>query len=80
MKTSTTKAHGGPLLTQYKVIGLMRGMYSRIAERLGVDRSFVSRVANGSRRSERIEAELQKELGNIERLIAKEKRILRGRG
>jgi hypothetical protein len=34
------------------------GMYSRIARRLGVDRSYVSRVTKGERRSPEIEAAL----------------------
>jgi DNA-binding transcriptional regulator YdaS (Cro superfamily) len=47
------------------------GIYSRIARRLGVDRTYVSRVAKGERRSPEVEAALirefdqtQKENGN----------------
>jgi transcriptional regulator with XRE-family HTH domain len=46
---------------------LYRGLYSRVAKRLGVDRSYVSRVARGERRSERVEAALRAELRRIEK-------------
>ena len=47
-----------------------RGLYARVARQLGVDRSFVSRVARGERRSKEVEEALQKELRRIERLSA----------
>jgi DNA-binding transcriptional regulator YdaS (Cro superfamily) len=37
------------------------GIYSRIARRLGVDRTYVSRVAKGERRSPEVEAALIRE-------------------
>lgn len=37
------------------------GLYSRIARRLGVDRTYVSRVAKGERRSPEVEAALIQE-------------------
>ena len=37
------------------------GLYSRIARRLGVDRTYVSKVAKGERHSEEIEAALIQE-------------------
>jgi transcriptional regulator with XRE-family HTH domain len=37
------------------------GVYSRIARRLGVDRTYVSRVVKGERRSPEIEAALIQE-------------------
>ena len=43
------------------------GMYSRIARRMGVDRSFVSRVAKGERRSPEVESELLAEFDQAER-------------
>lgn len=46
---------------------LYRGLYSRVARKLGVDRSYVSRVARGERRSSEIEAALKAELKRIER-------------
>ena len=41
------------------------GLYSRIARQLGVDRSYVSRVARGERRSEPIESALVNEFDRI---------------
>jgi transcriptional regulator with XRE-family HTH domain len=37
------------------------GIYSRVARRLGVDRTYVSRVARGERRSATIESALIQE-------------------
>jgi len=37
------------------------GIYTRIAHRLGVDRTYVSRVAKGERHSSKIEAALIQE-------------------
>lgn len=51
-----------------KRLSLYRGVYSRVAEQLGIDRSFVSRVAGGHRRSQRVERALLKEIERIERL------------
>jgi transcriptional regulator with XRE-family HTH domain len=42
------------------------GLYSRIARRLGVDRSYVSRVARGERHSKEIESALVSEFRRIE--------------
>lgn len=41
------------------------GLYTRVARRLGVHRSFVSRVARGERRSEPVEARLLAELKRV---------------
>jgi len=41
------------------------GLYSRIARQLQVDRSYVSRVARGERRSEPIERALTTEFDRI---------------
>jgi len=54
-----------------KRLALYRGIYSRVAEQLGIDRSFVSRVASGQRRSERVERALLKEIERIERISGK---------
>lgn len=53
-----------PALRRYT---LYRGLYSRVARKLGVDRSYVSRVARGERRSPEIEAALRTEVKRIER-------------
>ncbi len=45
---------------------LYRGLFSRVARQLGVDRSLVSRVAGGKRRSKRVEQALRDELRRIE--------------
>lgn len=42
------------------------GIYTRVANRLGVHRSFVSRVARGERRSEPVEDGLLAELKRVE--------------
>ncbi len=62
------RSHGNTkaMLTRHS---LYRGIFSRVARQLGMDRSFVSRVANGQRRSVKVEAALRKEIARIERLI-----------
>jgi hypothetical protein len=45
---------------------LYRGLYVRIARRLGVDASYVSRVARGDRRSSEIESALRQALEEID--------------
>lgn len=42
------------------------GIYTRVARRLGVHRSFVSRVAHGERRSEPVEDGLLAEFKRVE--------------
>jgi len=44
---------------------LLRGLYGRVARKLKVDPSYVSRVARSERHSEKIEAELRRQLGEI---------------
>lgn len=44
---------------------LIRGLYHRVAEQLGVDPSYVSRVARDERQSEAVKAALRRELGKI---------------
>jgi hypothetical protein len=43
----------------------MRGLYQRIATKLGVDPSYVSRVARGERKSPKIEVALNRELAKL---------------
>lgn len=52
-----------PLLNHY--VQSLCGLYSRIASRLKVDRSYVSRVARGERHSEEIEQALSTEFSRI---------------
>jgi transcriptional regulator with XRE-family HTH domain len=48
-----------------------RGIYSRVAKKLQVDPSYVSRVARGERRSPEIEKALTMELKKIQAGIPK---------
>ncbi len=50
---------------------LYRGIYSRVADKLGVDPSYVSRVARGERESEKVTSALDSELAHIEKRSAK---------
>jgi len=43
------------------------GIYSRVARRLGVHRTFVSRVARGERRSEPVEGALVDEYERVQK-------------
>jgi DNA-binding transcriptional regulator YdaS (Cro superfamily) len=47
------------------LVELLCGIYSRVARRLGVHRTFVSRVARGERRSEAVEDALAAEYDQI---------------
>lgn len=51
------------LLNRY--VQSLCGLYSRVARQLNVDRSYVSRVARGERRSEQIEQALSSEFTRI---------------
>jgi hypothetical protein len=44
---------------------LVRGLYGRVARNLGVDPSYVSRVARSERQSKSVEAALRRELNKI---------------
>ena len=46
------------------LVSLFHGLYSRVAQRLGVHPSYVSRVARGDRESEAVTAALKQ--GNME--------------
>src|SRR5271170_7489065 len=50
---------------------LYRGLYVRIARKLGVDPSYVSRVANGDRRSSQIEDALHQALEEIDQQLGR---------
>jgi transcriptional regulator with XRE-family HTH domain len=45
-----------------ELLSLFRGLYSRVARRLGVDASYVSRVARGQRSSAVVQAALEDEM------------------
>ena len=46
-------------------VSLFRGLYTRVARKLEVDPSYVSRVARGERKSDAVEAALSAEIGKI---------------
>jgi hypothetical protein len=50
---------------------LYRGLYVRIARKLGVDPSYVSRVARGARRSSQVESALRQELDEINQRLGR---------
>ena len=56
---------------EFAKIRQYRGLFSRVARELGVDRSFVSRVASGERQSERVSRALNREFARIERAAVK---------
>jgi hypothetical protein len=62
--TDSTKGIKDSLFTR---LSLYRGIYSRVARQLGIDPSYVSRVARGERRSAKVENALVKEMKKIER-------------
>jgi transcriptional regulator with XRE-family HTH domain len=60
-------------MSRLSLPSLTRGLYKRVADKLGIDPSYVSRVARGERRSLKIEALLAKEYSKISATIAKPK-------
>ena len=50
----------------------MRGLYARVALEMKVDPSYVSRVAQGTRRSKKIEDALLKEIGRVMAALLKQ--------
>ena len=50
-----------------------RGLYHRVAKRLGLDPSYVSRVARQERQSEAVSAELRKE---VDRILSASQKVL----
>jgi hypothetical protein len=52
----------------------MRGLYRRVAEKFGVDPSYVSLIARGKRRYPKIEAFLNHEVQRILASVSKTKR------
>jgi hypothetical protein len=63
-----TKVKGGFAVPPLHFASLFRGFYGRVARQLGLDPSYVSRVARGERQSETIEAALEREMKRIIRL------------
>ncbi len=65
MKGNKTKAKA-KVSWIHRYIQSVCGLYSRVARKLRVDRSYVSRVARGERRSEEVEAALIAEFKRAE--------------
>jgi hypothetical protein len=57
--------------TPTNLASLIRGLYGRVARKLKVDPSYVSRVARGERQSDAIEASLERELKRIMALVSR---------
>jgi hypothetical protein len=51
-------------------VSLFRGLYTRVAQQLGVDTSYVSRVARGERKPDAVTAGLSKEMRKTFELTA----------
>lgn len=60
-----TKVKGSLSAPPLHFASLFRGFYGRVAKQLGLDPSYVSRVARGERQSETIEAALEREMKRI---------------
>jgi transcriptional regulator with XRE-family HTH domain len=58
---------------------LYRGLYVRIARKLGVDASYVSRVARGDRRSSEVEGALRQALAEIDQQLGRGSSAASGR-
>lgn len=63
----TEPAQTNKLKKLNQLVATLCGIYTRVARRLGVDRSFVSRVARGERRSKPIEEALLAEYERTQR-------------
>ena len=57
------------------VPSLYRGLYSRIARELGVDRAYVSRVARGERHSSKVLHAIEIEIARLADLSRKPKAL-----
>ena len=71
---TTSRVHESRIMTTNNIkntklnrLSLYRGIYSRVAKELGIDPSYVSRVARGERQSAKVEAALLKEIRRIEK-------------
>ena len=51
---------------------IYRGVISKVAKRLLISPSFVSRVARGMSTSARVQSALKKEIENVERVLREE--------
>jgi transcriptional regulator with XRE-family HTH domain len=67
MKNKNGNGNGNK--SSLRIPGLYRGVYSRVARRVGVDPSYVSRVARGERVSTKVEKALLAELQRVEKAV-----------
>ena len=67
LQASRTVKKSAPADLPQDLASLLRGMYGRVARKLHLDPSYVSRVARGERRSDLIKAALRNELNKIVR-------------
>lgn len=51
--------------SRIQLASLTRGLYKRVADKFGVDPSYVSRIARGERRSPKIESSLNREVSKL---------------
>jgi len=58
----------------FSALSIFRGLYQRVAAKLGVDPSYVSRVARGERKSAAVLAALQEEMELIREHLNRELR------
>src|SRR5271168_4088615 len=58
----------------FPALSIFRGLYQRVAGKLGVDPSYVSRVARGERRSAAVVAALQEEMDVIRQHLDRQDR------
>jgi hypothetical protein len=64
-----TKVKGSFSAPPLHFASLFRGFYGRVARKLDLDPSYVSRVARGERQSETIEAALEREMSRVLALV-----------
>jgi hypothetical protein len=74
-RSRASRAAGNVIMARppHDLASRIRGLYRRVADRLGLDASYVSRVARGERRSETVEDALSRELLRIAANIAKQR-------
>jgi hypothetical protein len=61
MRSANSKRGPAP----HNLASAFRGTYARVANRLHVDASYVSRVARGQRKSKKIETALEEEMWSV---------------
>jgi hypothetical protein len=61
MRSANSKSGRAP----HNLASAFRGTYARVANRLHVDPSYVSRVARGTRKSQKIETALEEEMWKV---------------